>query len=232
MKPIVSCIVPVYNGGRFLGETIESILAQNYRPLEVIVVDDGSQDNSVEVAESFHPDLRVVRQTQAGPSATRNRGIREARGDYLAFLDQDDLWHREKISTQLARFQSRPELSVIWTHVQMFWSDDLAEERARYADHPRAGPVPGYATISMLARKEVFEQVELFNEKLWFSDSVEWTIRARQHGIVMEMMDDVLVYHRMHEQNSTRRHIEASREEFLAIAKANLDRRRQNEQPD
>lgn len=230
MKPTVSCIVPVYNGERFLAETIESILAQDYRPLEIIVVDDGSQDGSLDVARSFQPDLRLVQQTQAGPSATRNRGIREASGDYLAFLDQDDLWHREKISRQLARFQCRPELSVCWTHVQMFWSDDLADERKLYADQPRAGAVPGYATISMLARRDAFERVELFNEELWFSDSVEWTLRARQCGIVMEMMDDVFVYHRMHAQNSTRRHVAASREEFLAIAKANLDRRRQSKQ--
>jgi len=230
MTPTVSCIVPVYNGERFLGETIESILAQDYRPLEIIVVDDGSEDSSVEVAQSFQPDVRLVQQTQAGPSAARNSGIREASGDFLAFLDQDDLWHREKITRQLTRFECQPELSVAWTHVQMFWSDDLADERERYASHPSAGVVPGYATISMLARKEVFERVELFNENLWFSDSVEWTLRARQCGIVMEMMDEVLVYHRMHERNSTRRYVAASREEFLAIAKANLDRRRQSKQ--
>ena len=143
MRPIVSCIVPVHNGERFLGETIESILSQDYRPLEIIVVDDGSQDSSVEVADSFQPDVRIVQQMQAGPSATRNRGIRESRGDYLAFLDQDDLWHREKISRQMTRFRCRPELLVCWTHIQLFWSDDLVDERERYFGHPRTGPVPG-----------------------------------------------------------------------------------------
>jgi len=226
MKPVVSCIIPVHDGERFLGETIESILAQDHRPLDIIVVDDGSRDNSAALAESFQPEVRLVRQAQSGPSAARNLGIRESRGDYIAFLDQDDLWHPEKISRQLARFRRRPALSVCWTHVAMFWSDDFAAERAWFSARPRAGAVPGYATISMLARRDAFARADLFDEALSFSDSVEWTLRARQCGIVMEMMDEVLVYHRMHAQNTTRHNVAASRDEFLAIAKANLDRRR------
>jgi hypothetical protein len=93
--PSISVITPCYNGGKYLRETIESVLAQTYPPLEMIVVDDGSTDDSAAIAESFGPPVRVIRQTNQGESAARNRGIAEARGDYLHFLDADDLLHPE-----------------------------------------------------------------------------------------------------------------------------------------
>ena len=226
MQPLISCVVPVFDGEKHLGQTIDSILAQDYRPLEVIVVDDGSSDGSREVAAQFAPSVRLIESSRIGPAATRNRGLSEARGDFIAFLDQDDLWHREKLSHQAARFRSNPALSVCWSHVQLFWSEELAYEARHFADHPRAGPVPGYATTTMLARREVFETVGLIDERLWHADATDWVLRARHGGVVMEMMDEVLVYHRMHDRNLTRRRNAASREEFLDIVKATLDRRR------
>ncbi len=177
MRPLISYAVPVFNGEEFLGQTIKSILAQDYRPLEVIVVDDSSEDRSDEVAARFVPDVRLVQQSNAGPAVAHNRGIQEARSDFLAFQDQDDLWHCEKLSRQMARFRARPQLSVFWTHAQLFWSDDLAHERQCYARLPRTGPIPGYNTTSTLARREVFERVGLLDDSLWFADATECTGR-------------------------------------------------------
>lgn len=98
----VSAVVPCYNGARFLRETLESALAQTHPPLEVIVVDDGSTDDSAAIAASLGPPVRVIRQANQGESVARNRGIDEACGDWLAFLDADDLWHPRKLAAQLA----------------------------------------------------------------------------------------------------------------------------------
>ena len=98
---MISCIVPVYNGERYLAETLQSILGQRVGPLEVIVVDDGSTDGTAGVARRFGSAIRVLHQTNAGPAAARNLGLSEARGDFVAFLDADDLWKPDK----LARFE-------------------------------------------------------------------------------------------------------------------------------
>jgi glycosyltransferase involved in cell wall biosynthesis len=96
----VSVVIPCYNGANFLRDTLRSVLAQTLPPLEVIVVDDGSTDDSAAIAESFGPPVRVFRQPNQGESVARNRGIEEARGDWVAFLDADDLWLPEKLAEQ------------------------------------------------------------------------------------------------------------------------------------
>jgi GT2 family glycosyltransferase len=95
-----------------------------------------------------------------------------------------------------------------------------------YQDHHRAGPVPGFATTTLLARRSLFSRVGEFNPDLWFSDATEWFLRVRENGIRVEVLPDVLVYHRMHESNLTRRRSQASREEFVRIARESLARRR------
>jgi hypothetical protein len=98
----ISVVIPCYNGAAFLADTLASVVAQTYQPWEILVVDDGSTDASAEVAASFGPRVRVIRQTNQGESVARNRGIDEARGDWVAFLDADDLWDTTKLACQAA----------------------------------------------------------------------------------------------------------------------------------
>lgn len=101
MNPLVSVVIPCYNAAKTLAATLESVLAQSYRPIEVIVVDDGSSDGSVALARSFAPRVTVVVQKNGGPASARNEGIRQCRGEYIAFLDADDLWLPEKLAVQV-----------------------------------------------------------------------------------------------------------------------------------
>lgn len=224
--PLVSCIVPAFNSERYLAEAIDSILAQTHRPIEVIVVDDGSEDGTSEITRRYGPPVRLVKQPCLGPAATRNLGLRSAGGSFVAFLDADDLWHPEKLSRQIARFEARPELDVSVTHARMFWIDALRQEAQTHDSTTRTGAIPGYATTTVLARRALFDRIGDFNTGLWFSDATDWFVRVTEAGAVLELMDDVLVYHRMHERNLTRRRSDASRDEFLMIAKRVLDRRR------
>ena len=225
--PLISCIVPVFNGERYLREALDSILAQTYRPLEIIVADDGSTDGTAAIVASYREQVRYLSQPNAGPAAARNLGLGATKGEFVAFLDADDLWHPEKLARQMARFQARPDLDVCITHVRNFWIPELIEEAALYRVHPRlTDAVPGYTTVTLLARRTLFDTVGRFNSALQHGDSTEWFLRAVEHGVVMELLPDVLLYRRLHHGNRTRHLGSASRDSYLQIVKASLDRRR------
>ena len=178
------------------------------------------------LAERHASLVRVVRQTTAGPAAARNRGIRESRGEFVAFLDPDDLWEPGKLARQLQRFVERPELQCSVTYARAFWDEDSSREASYYDGHPRLGPVPGYATTTLLARREVFDTVGPLDESLWYADAADWFVRARERGVVIEMLPEVLTLHRLHASNLTRRAPDASENEFLDLVKRHLDRSR------
>ena len=223
----VSCIVPVHNGARFLREALESILAQSHPPFEVIVIDDGSTDATPEIAQAYKPPVTYLRQARSGPARARNAGLGTATGDFVAFLDADDTWRPEKLARQLERFEARPDLGVCVTLAQNFWEAEMAEEAARLVDHPRARAVPGYSTVTMLARREVFEAVGPFDAELAHADAAEWLLRCEEAGMVTELVPEVLVDRRLHRANRSRERAAASRDQFLILAKRRLDGRRE-----
>lgn len=224
--PTVSCVVPVHNGQHHLAQALDSVQAQTCPPSQVIVVDDGSTDDTVAVIAEFGDRVTGVRQENRGPAAARNRGVAESDGEFVAFIDQDDLWHREKLERQLACFAADPALDLCFTHVQLFWAAEVRDEALAFLDHPRAGPVPGLSTPTLLARRSAFDRVGPLDPALRFADATDWTLRAIDEGLRMVVLPDVLLHHRMHDANLTRER-EASSTEFVRLVKATLDRRRQ-----
>ena len=221
-QPLISCIVPVFDGELYLREALDSILAQTYRPLETIVVDDGSTDGTADVVASYRDRLRYVRQTNAGPGVARNHGLSLAQGEFVAFLDADDMWHPEKLARQMARFATRPDLDLCITHARHFWISELKEEAERLRNHPVSRPLPGYFPQAVLARRTLFDQVGRFNPALRLCSDMDWFLHAAEEGVLIEVLPDVLVYRRWHKSNITR----LSRETLLQITKSSLDRRR------
>ena len=122
MDQSVTVVIPCYNAARFLRQTLESVLNQTHAPLEVLVIDDGSTDESAAIAQSYGPPVRVICQPNQGESVARNRGIEEARGDWIAYLDADDLWLPEKLERQLAAVQ--PGVSCIHTNFRPFGTNN------------------------------------------------------------------------------------------------------------
>jgi glycosyltransferase involved in cell wall biosynthesis len=230
-QALVTCIVPVFNGERFIAEALESILAQDYRPIEIVVVDDGSTDNTPDVVRGFGDRVRYFRQSNSGAPTARNCGLLLGRGEFLAFLDADDLWHREKLSRQMARFEARPELDLCITHLQRFWVAQLQTEQQRFEGHRFAERLPGYVTQTLLARHRLFDTVGPFDTSRRVGDPMDWFLRAAEQGAVMELLPDLLVYQRMHENNlsvetGTRRMKPIMQDSILHVIKASLDRRR------
>ena len=237
-QPVVSCIVPVFNGERYLREALDSILAQTYQALDVIVVDDGSTDATATIARSYGAQVRHLYQENAGAPAARNHGLRAARGELIAFLDADDLWHPEKLARQMARFAADPGLEASVTHLQNFWIAELAVEAEQLRDHPLTQPQPGYVTVTLLARRAVFERVGDFNTALMVGDPMEWFARAIEADVRIELLPDILVQRRMHRHNlswesgASRQMTGAMKAAILRVVKDTLDRRRSRVESD
>ena len=221
----VTCILPVYNGERFLAEALGSVLAQDVPNLDVIVVDDGSTDGTAAILADFGSKIRVVRQENLGVSAARNRGLDEVGSEFVAFQDCDDLWMPGKLTRQLALLEARPELDLCLGLVQNFWMDELAAEEEAYRGSRFAAPAPGYLLQALVARRRAFDRVGRFDTGLGVGEDNDWFLRARDAGLVEEVIPEVLVRRRLHLHNLTRKDL-ASRDAILANMKASLDRRR------
>jgi glycosyltransferase involved in cell wall biosynthesis len=221
--PLVSCIVPVFNGQRYLAEALDSVLRQTHRPLDVVVVNDGSSDRTREVIAAYGARVRCVEQPHAGLAAARNRGIAAAAGDLIAFLDADDLWLPEKIARQVDRLRARAEAEANVTYIQNFWADEDGSRTDPLAG-PSLEPLPGYCSPAMLARREVFARVGPYDPALRTGACRDWFIRARERRVVFDVLDEVLVRRRLHAMNMSRER--QKREDYTQLVKRHLDRRR------
>lgn len=220
-----TCVVPVYNGARFLPEAVRTILDQTHRPLEILICDDGSEDRSREVAAELaaslsdeDTEIRSLIQERAGASAARNRGAREARGDLLAFLDVDDLWLPEKLSTQL-EVLDRPDTDLSVTMLQNVWLDEVADEGERYCGHRLSLPMVGYLTQTLALATDLFARIGPFREDLRHSGDTEWIARAKLAGARIHITPKVLVQRRLHRENMSRSTVEKAAE-YLDLARA------------
>jgi glycosyltransferase involved in cell wall biosynthesis len=219
----VSAIIPVYNGAAFLAEAIESILKQAYAPLDLIVVDDGSTDATAEIAAGFGPAVRYFYQPNAGPPAARNRGLKAATGDMVAFLDADDLWSKDKLAVQLARLAADPAAQIAVGRRQMIRPARAIDGGPAFEEF--AEPLVDLNLGSALFRKAVFEKVGRFDETLKHCDDWDWFMRARELGVPMSIGDEIALFYRRHDRNITNQ--KDIGDYYLArMLKKSLDRRR------
>jgi glycosyltransferase involved in cell wall biosynthesis len=219
---LISVIIPVYNGDKYLAEAIESVLSQTDFKLEVIIVDDGSTDDTAKVVESFGSSIQYFYQMNAGPGAARNCGVTLAQGDYFAFLDADDLWTENKLKRQCKAFETDPDLDMAFGHVQQFYSQELTQAEKDRINIP-AEIMPGHYAGSMLINKKSFLRVGLFKEE--FGEFIDWYARATELNLKSIMLPGVLVRRRIHKTNlgiSQR----DQRSGYINVLKAALDRRR------
>jgi glycosyltransferase involved in cell wall biosynthesis len=217
-------MIGAYNAAPYLSEAIESVLAQDYEPVELIVVDDGSTDGTAEVARSF-ADATVVSQENGGNGAARNRAVENASGDLYAFLDADDRFTPGKLSLQKAALDADPGLDMVFGHVREFLSPELDEETRASLRPPAAEPMPWTAPNLMLIRRESFERVGPFTTTVRVGVTVDWFARAQEAGLRHTILPEVVLERRLHTQNNGLRE-SASRSQYLEVIRQAMERRR------
>lgn len=219
----VSVVVPVYNAGRYLAEALDSALGQTAPPHELIVIDDGSTDDSRAVLETYADRIRLYARENRGVAATLNEALDRATGAYVAFLDADDVWEAGKLARQLRCFRENPALEACFGHVRQFVSPELPPE-VRAGIHCPAEAQPGWLKLTMLIRRETFEKTGRFDPTYHTGDFIEWFIRAKEAGLRHVMLPDVLAHRRLHRSGLASQR--AFQREFAHLLKAALDRRR------
>ncbi len=222
-NPLVSVVIPLYNCERFLAQAIESVLAQTYRPFEIIVVDDGSTDGGAVIAKSYDG-AQCIRQEHQGQAVALNTGVKAARGAFLAFLDSDDMWSPNKLDLQIAYLLQHPAAGYVIGKTLNFVEPGTPRPARITADL-----MPGVnALLSpgvVVVRREVFEEVGYFDARYEHSKDADWFVRAKECGVIMGTVPETLLHRRIHGQNMSHQ-VDARTTEYVRTLKALLDRRR------
>ncbi len=205
--PLVGVVIPNFNYSKYLPEAIDSVLAQTYPNIEIIVVDDGSTDNSIDILQNYDGKIRVIQQTNSGVSVARNRGVSESRGRFIAFLDADDSWLPRKIERQIERFSTEKDLGLV--HVGVNETDAVGNTLKIRRDGMEGAishellllrsAVLGGGSGLMVPR-DVYDEVGGFDPKL--STSADWELFYRiASRYPIGFVSDTLVNYRMHGTN-------------------------------
>jgi teichuronic acid biosynthesis glycosyltransferase TuaG len=217
VQPLVSIIMPAYNAERYIADSIRSVLAQTYQNWELVVVDDGSTDDTAEVARRFAASdrrIRYFRQQNGGPGKARNAGVEKSSGPLVAFLDADDLWLREKLELQI-KVAEEKEADVVFTDGFFFDGENVTDESgSNFAVvHGRFEGAEMFdlllvrnrlPTLSVLLRREAFNQAGGFAEEYICEDYDLW-LKLAKLGAVFYGMEEKLVRYRRHPASSTHR---------------------------
>ena len=196
----VTAIIPVYNGEKFLTRSINNILNQQYQPLEIIIIDDGSTDNTANIAKQY-PDIIYHYQENAGPSAARNRGIKLAKGNVIAFLDVDDLWSDDKLAIQLQCLKENPDVEIVQGLIQKVKYLEL--ETGEILSSHYYEPYQYILLGSSIYRSSIFEKVGLFDESMMYGEDVDWYIRAWENNIVKKVIPETTLFYHLHKGGMT-----------------------------
>lgn len=221
--PPISVVVPFFNGRRYLAEALDSIAEQRWESLEIIVVDDGSAEDASDIARG-RDGVRWLRQEHAGVAAARNRALRESRGDWIAFLDQDDTWTPGRLSAQMNLAQGAPAPMFVTGRVRVKlevgqaapeWLPEGAVDRELFA----------YPPGTWLVHRSLFDRVGLFDTTFINASDTDWVARCIDAGILPVPVDDVVLIRRAHGANASHR-TDLRRPELFRILAASVRRRR------
>ena len=223
--PFVSVIMPVYNGAKLLHEAIASIVAQSTGTVEIIVVDDGSTDGTAQIITDLCATatlIRYARQENSGPSAARNRGVQCAAGEFIAFLDADDLWDHDKLAVQLPLLTASQEVQIVWGKVQEF---SIESQQQIALGPPHHGPHVG----GLLMRRAAFAEVGPFDEQLRHGEDLDWFLRSRELRLPAITHPETVLWYRHHADNTWLGKQDTFGSDLAAFVKKRLAARRANQ---
>jgi len=218
MPARVSAVIPAYNCAAYIADAVKSVLSQTRPPTEVIVVDDGSTDATARALEPFMDQICYVYQPNRGEPAARNRGVREATGQYIAFLDGDDLWLPNKLELQMQYFARNPECALVYTDMGTFHESGVvdASVKERFRMALPSGKIfrplfmkSLFGSGSVVLRKECIERVGFFDEDFLVGCDYEMWLRVARNFEV-GVVDQPLLMYRFHDEMATARGIARS----------------------
>jgi glycosyltransferase involved in cell wall biosynthesis len=216
----VSVVIPAYNGALYIAEALRSILAQTVACREIIVVDDGSTDDTAQVVERFS-EASLIRKAHGGIGETLNYGLARVSTEYIAFLDADDRWMPRKTEIQLAALRANPDIDVVFGHARRFL---MTPEGERVLD-----VVPGTTTVGGLFRLNAFKNIGGFAvERHAF---IDWFGRASEAGLKYTIDQEIVYERRIHSANDGILRKDEQRKSYHVTLKAILDRRRNTGHP-
>jgi glycosyltransferase involved in cell wall biosynthesis len=213
--PLVSVIMAAYNAAEHIGEALESILAQDYEPLEVVVVDDGSTDDTAEIVSRF-PGVVCARQENQGPAAARNAAAARSTGDFLANFDSDDLVPPTRIRDQVTHLLAHPEVGAV------FGRQEWMNAPAWMARDSVYGDVDGIPLSSVMFRRAVFFELGGYDTSFVHGEDMDLLMRMRERGVEYGVISEVVLFRRY--QPSSLTGGRPSREPLLRSLRAKLER--------
>jgi len=219
----ISVIIPSYNGQEFIAEAIQSINKQTYPVKEIIIVDDESTDATEKIVLKQAGNIRFIKQKHTGmPAYGRNRGVIAALGEYIAFLDQDDWWPKNKLAIQINNFMNMPGL-----HIDVGFTKTVNSPEMKMNDSYLLSENDRHFLLSsMLIRKTVFDQVGLFDETMqYYGSDLDWVFRAKENKLFFNIHKEVTLYYRWHDNNHSK-NIEMSKKARIEVMKKSLLRRK------
>lgn len=228
-KPLVSVIIPVYNGERYLAEAIESVRNQSYHPVEIVVVDDGSSDDTASIIMSF-ADVRYIYQSNQGQAAAKNTGMDVSLGAFFAFLDADDKWLPKKLSIQVDYLTRHPNVDCVIGGMINFLEPGIPLPAWMKEDSFKSA-IAGYSPGTLLVRREVMDKVGSFDPSYKHADDCDWFFRAKDTGITIAVLPHAVHRRRIHSKNRSYERQAKGATEILRVVKSSIDRRRNQESP-
>lgn len=222
--PKISVVLPVYNGERFIVEALDNITEQNYPNLEVILIDDGSTDNTSALVERFLKQQSGLKfnyyyQDHSGVSCARNHGLDRVSNELVAFLDVDDLWPKGKLLAHVQRINNNHHLDAVLGYTEFVQIDARTESMTAIAT------VPQMLLGAGLFRRRLFEKIGRFDTALQHGEDWDWFLRCREASIPMKVFSDTSLTYRRHTGNLTLQK-KQNHSDFLRLLKQSLDRRR------
>jgi len=229
-KPLVSAIIPVYNGAKFIAEAIKSICMQGYGPMEIMVVDDGSTDDTSRIVQSFK-DVRYLYQPNQGCAAARNAGIHSTKGELIGFLDADDYWAGNKLNPQVDCLLQHPHIGYVLGMQRNFLDGGI--ERPLWAREELFLKEYIGTLQAMVIRRQVFGLVGLFDEGFRISSDVEWFCRVNDAAVPKMIVPEAVTYRRIHSSNlgyeNLKYRTKAGNPMLLKALRASVNRKRTQE---
>ncbi len=220
----ISVVIACYNAEPFIAEAVESALAQDLSPGEILIVDDGSTDASMAALAPYAGKLKIIHQPNGGIAAARNTGLAHATGDIIAFLDADDVWPHSSLSDRVAALA---DADGVFGLVEQFDHQDGVAGLIAAANEPA---VAGRLAGATLLRGDAFTRVGAFDTSLKIGETLDWMARLDAAGGRLNLVDKLVLRRRVHANNTVKR-LRAAQADYLKLLKSGLDRRRSQTNP-